>query len=312
VEWKVIEFVFGTEYVMIAESQLPRNVTTISSARELQALDVATLNGPIWYTEKNVPTVTKLTPFSESSDAFLEQLRAGSRCFVDSYASRLAFRLHGVRVALHLRRGDVDEHTQTESRWVSNTCALEVLAWTRRVLANHTFVDIHLFSSTETHGGRVPTKSSDFDVFRERAVSVHLDEGFNDPSGTDRTDLALLHWSHFISADIFIGGLGSFSASPSFLNPNCVLMPTELVDGGVHHCYKMDETARKCILDAAARRTASFGENETKAAKLEARDVWQEAGKYSGNKQKKQKQQLSAFVAAAHAGAGGHHTKGGG
>jgi hypothetical protein len=121
-EWKILEFVFGTEHIVIDEALLPANTTLISSAAELQALDVEALHEPIWYTEKNIPHALN-SSFSVSKAVFLERLRAGARCFIDSREPRITFRPHAVRVAMHLRRGDVDPQYEPEKRWVTTECS---------------------------------------------------------------------------------------------------------------------------------------------------------------------------------------------
>ena len=70
--------------------------------------------------------------------------------------------------------------------------------------------------------------SADFDVFRRRGVSVHIDvEGRGGPAKHPAltTDAALLHMAHWSTADVFLAGHSSFSSIPALLNPNCVMAP---------------------------------------------------------------------------------------
>ena len=256
-----VRLVFGTERVALAGE----GATMPKGAREVKADALAKLDAhklkpsdAVFLTDKYPPPVPKDAPGARSRAEFFAQLSEGLGCFTRAFAPRLMFAAphkHSapqLRVAAHIRRGDIDNHTQPEIRWVTNECVGATIQWVRAVVAGASNgtrqADAHVFSSLEQHSGRTPTTSADFELFRRRGVSVHLDDG----KAKDKTDTALLHWAHFVAADVFIAGLGSFSNAPSTLNANCVLHPSKKV--GAYHCYRMDDNDQRCVLRALANR----------------------------------------------------------
>ncbi len=93
--------------------------------------------------------------------------------------------------------------------------------------------------------------SADFDVFRRRGVSVHIDvEGRGGPAKHPAltTDAALLHMAHWSTADVFLAGHSSFSSIPALLNPNCVMAPM----------YTPNSAKRACVARLARARAAEL------------------------------------------------------
>ena len=139
-------------------------------------------------------------------------------------------------MAIHLRRGDVDGSFRRFVHDENVTRALDWIGDVARSVAPALAVDVHIFTSTiaderryrTVHGERRFWTSADFDVFRRRGVSVHIDvEGRGGPAKHPAltTDAALLHMAHWSTADVFLAGHSSFSSIPALLNPNCVMAP---------------------------------------------------------------------------------------
>jgi hypothetical protein len=163
--------------------------------------------------KKNVPS-----PSDVFSPRFMQAIRSGARCNV--HASRPDFfRNESVlKVAMHVRRGDVDhnnKHYLPDSYFTSIASTLR----------NHYHKpDIHVFSSTEKkcsvpnaltmedcERGELLYNEKSFSSFTKSNIPVHLDGD---------THVA---WSHFIRADVFVMSPSGFSNPPGFLNAKCVV-----------------------------------------------------------------------------------------
>lgn len=192
--------------------------------------------------------------------AFLAKLRAGARCYLDAYAPRLAFSSRALRVAVHLRRGDVD--AKTRGGFVTDDTVLRALAWienvTRSVAPAALAVDRHVFTSTIANEALFRKKytrrfwtSADFDVYRHRGVRVHIDvEGRGGAAKHQllTTDAGLLHWAHWATADVFLAGRSSFSSVPKLRNQNCAINPP----------YAPTDANRECVARAVRARAAEL------------------------------------------------------
>merc|ERR1712080_52045 len=77
---------------------------------------------------------------------------------------------------------------------------------------------MHIFSSTGmgsfNRGRRFWNPDTDFDVYKNRSVPVHLDD----------KDL-MVPWAHMTFAQVFVVSPSSFSYVPAVLNMNCVVVP---------------------------------------------------------------------------------------
>jgi len=139
-------------------------------------------------------------------------LRALRESFV--WTRPLAFKTGVPSIAIHVRRGDVELNKSAASgpqagnnwdmRGVSDEWYFSLIA---QVLSAHVpGADLHVFSSLEGHWN-----SSDFDGYRARGATVHLD---GDPMEV---------WAHFAAADVLVMAKSSFSQVPALLNDNCVI-----------------------------------------------------------------------------------------
>jgi len=120
-------------------------------------------------------------------------------------------REHRPVVAVHVRRGDVRPGTPFSlftnehdfQRLSPDDWYFEVVARILKVLPN---ADVHVFSSTENK-----YNSSDFDGFRQRNMTVHLDGDILDA------------WAVMAHANVLVMAKSAFSHVPAYLNTNCIL-----------------------------------------------------------------------------------------
>merc|ERR1712129_312647 len=114
-------------------------------------------------------------------------------------------------VAIHIRRGDIKRE---DSRATPNEYYYELIDSIQRILPNAEF---HIFSSTKNILAYIDSPlwfSRDFDGYRERGATVHLDD-----------DSLLTPWVHLIRAHVFVMSKSSFSYVPAVLNSNCLVHP---------------------------------------------------------------------------------------
>ena len=181
-----LQAIFGATVTVLPDAVKGLNVTPAANA-------TARGREHVYVKDKHVP--------SGGGPGFVTALRAGARCFLDAYAARLVFRPKRLRVALHLRRGDIDEHTQTSIRWVTAECVTRTLGAIRALAPS---ADFHVFSSVAIYPRRKVWVSKDFDPIRRWGATVHLDHETH--RNDDSTDAALLHWANWISTDVFLTG----------------------------------------------------------------------------------------------------------
>lgn len=85
-------------------------------------------------------------------------------------------------------------------------------------------LDFHVWSSPKN----IPAfdydywTSKDYDGYRERGMTVHLDEHI------DNNDDMLVAWTHMARASILIMSQSSFSMVPAYMNTNCVIFPSNI------------------------------------------------------------------------------------
>ena len=157
-------------------------------------------------------------------------------------------------LAIHLRRGDVDASFRRFVHDENVTRALDWIGDVARSVAPALAVDVHIFTSIGSRPWKYTRRfwtSADFDVFRRRGVSVHID--VEDRGGPAKhpaltTDAALLHMAHWSTADVFLAGHSSFSSIPALLNPNCVMAPM----------YTSNSAKRACVARLARARAAEL------------------------------------------------------
>lgn len=141
----------------------------------------------------------------------------------------LKFAANRPTVALHLRRGDVDcakEGFGGNAPRSKNFLKKELMAnnvelcnvyqpddyyfsLVEQIRRHLPTADVHVWSSTENN-----YVDSDFQGYRDRGMTVHLDdEDLMDPM------------THFIKANVFLVSPSHFSYAAAVLNPNCVIYP---------------------------------------------------------------------------------------
>jgi len=124
----------------------------------------------------------------------------------------LAFAPGKLAVAIHVRRGDLQ---RGDERATCDGYYYRVLDAIREVAPDG---DIHLWSST-AGSLMYPDRdrywsSEDFDGFRDRGITIHLDdEDMLDP------------WAHMARADLLISSRSFFCYVPALLNRGCIVYP---------------------------------------------------------------------------------------
>mmetsp|Transcript_119475 Transcript_119475/g.381170 ORF Transcript_119475/g.381170 Transcript_119475/m.381170 type:complete len:142 (+) Transcript_119475:508-933(+) len=137
----------------------------------------------------------------------------------------------GPVVAVHLRRGDAKgmEYRLTGDDWY-----FRAVAAIRKQVPD---ASVHIFSSTEG-----VYKASDFDGYRARNMTVHLDAD------------VLSDWAWMSSAQVLVIAKSSYSHVPAWLNPNCVVFQpywnlplSSWVNGAEVGSPSFDVELAKCI-----------------------------------------------------------------
>ena len=258
VQRQCVAWALGTDAVVVRE---PAGISKAKSISDLAS------NQTVLWTEKHVPLAPKV------DKAWLADMRRGNACRLGR--ARLTYARKGtVRVAAHLRRGDVDVSVQPSLRWVSDACLVDALGWVAARAGPR--AEVHVFSALESHRGRGGatrcakikvsrrlwcarltgrfltqvmrgTASPEaFDVYRAHNYTVHL-------NGADATASVLDHWAHLASADVFLQSpTSAFAVVPAYLSRGCVLRARVIKKG--LHCYALDAADEKCVRRAVERR----------------------------------------------------------
>ncbi|CAE7537258.1 unnamed protein product, partial [Symbiodinium pilosum] len=125
-----------------------------------------------------------------------------------------------VSVVMHLRRADLE---RGDTRATPDDYYYGLAEEIKKLLPSED-LDFHVWSSPKN----IPAfdyhywKSEDFDGYRQRGMTVHLDEKIDD------NDDMLKAWVHMARADIFIMSQSSFSMVPAYMNTNCVIFPSNI------------------------------------------------------------------------------------
>ena len=120
---------------------------------------------------------------------------------------------------MHLRRADLE---RSDTRATPDDYYYGLAEEIKKLLPAED-LDFHVWSSPKN----IPAfdyhfwKSEDFDGYRQRGMTVHLDEKIDD------NDDMLKAWVHMSRADIFIMSQSSFSMVPAYMNTNCVIFPVQ-------------------------------------------------------------------------------------
>lgn len=122
-------------------------------------------------------------------------------------------------VAFHVRRGDLPKDGHFSTRALPETYFFHLADLIRKYLPT---ADIHVWSNVDPYPITATRhwNSSDFDSFRARDMTCHLDAD----NLTDGNDL-VVPWLHMARARVFVASPSSFSSVPAYLNPNCVIYP---------------------------------------------------------------------------------------
>ena len=132
----------------------------------------------------------------------------------------LVFASGKISVVMHLRRADLE---RSDTRATPDDYYYGLAEEIKKLLPAED-LDFHVWSSPKN----IPAfdyhfwKSEDFDGYRQRGMTVHLDEKIDD------NDDMLKAWVHMSRADIFIMSQSSFSMVPAYMNTNCVIFPSNI------------------------------------------------------------------------------------
>ncbi|CAE7241499.1 HSP90 [Symbiodinium natans] len=154
-----------------------------------------------------------------------------------------------IHVAVHVRRGDLNNHEHWAHRNVADEIYMGLVEAVKDALAElHRSAEVHVFSSTE--GGAYSSK--DFDGYRSQEMRVHL-------NGEELND-----WTHMAHADILIQAPSAFSWVPGVLNSKCVLAfdsyPKPLADWIVHSQGHLDSANKQRLRACIAKKVFPPGE----------------------------------------------------
>ena len=153
-----------------------------------------------------------------TSDYFPGWLRDKMRKQLD--LQPVVFASGKVSVVMHLRRADLE---RSDTRATPDGYYYGLADEIKKLLPPED-LDFHVWSSPKN----IPAfdyhywKSEDFDGYRQRGMTVHLDEKIDD------NDDMLKAWIHMARADIFIMSQSSFSMVPAYMNTNCVIFPSNI------------------------------------------------------------------------------------
>jgi len=130
---------------------------------------------------------------------FMKALRESA---VGLYSQPLVFKADVPAVAVHVRRGDVAANNSR--RHTPDSWYFTMVSRIRKTMPD---ADVHVFSSLEGKH-----EDSEFDEYRKRGMTVHLDE----------MDIAK-PWAQLARADVLVMAKSSFSHVPALLSNGCVL-----------------------------------------------------------------------------------------
>jgi len=179
---------------------------------------------------------------------FQERLRQSTE-LQRSGAFHFASRGPAVKVAVHVRRGDLTNREHWAHRNVADEIYMGLIQAVQDVLDElGRTAEVHVFSSTE--GGKF--SSEDFDGYRSKQMQVHL-------NGKEVDD-----WTHMTHADVLIQAPSAFSWVPGVLNSKCVLAfdsyPKPLEGWIVHTQGQLDSANKQHLRDCISKKVFPSGE----------------------------------------------------
>jgi len=192
------------------ESGPPKWFAKVNDPRELLSKMSSFPAGAFVY----MPSANDWTNLNgKASEVYPSKLRAG---FAHPFASRpLNFAPGRPTVAMHLRRADLPKGN---FRATPNEYYYRLADLIRAQLPSP---DIHIWAALKN----IPADPQDywspvdFDGFKERGMSVHLDKGQEDHEDV------LVAWAHMVRADVYVMSQSSFAYVPAVLNCRCVIFP---------------------------------------------------------------------------------------
>eukprot|EP00435_Cladocopium_sp_Y103_P059214 s159_g21.t1 len=161
-----------------------------------------------WGYDRSIPT----------SSYFAQWLRDDLRKHLD--LRPLLFAPGKVSVVIHLRRADLE---RDDTRATADSYYYRLAKEIADIIPSDQ-LDFHVWSSPKN----IPAfdydywTSKDYDGYRERGMTVHLDEKI------DNNDDMLVAWTHMARASILIMSQSSFSMVPAYMNTNCVIFPSNI------------------------------------------------------------------------------------
>jgi hypothetical protein len=131
-----------------------------------------------------------------------------------------------IRIAAHLRRGDVETNRiKGKKRITEDDAYIELFSALKAAISRvlpGAEVDAHAFTScSHSLSNSACDKYSDSitRVYRSYGITVHVDY----ENSAAATEEAIRTWAHFISADVFVVAKSSFSYTPAMFNAGCVI-----------------------------------------------------------------------------------------
>ena len=164
---------------------------------------------------------------------FLTALRRGSQCAVARAMSKSnLFKAAPssekiiIRIAAHLRRGDVETNKIKGRKRITDDEAYIELFLALFETIGHILptaeVDAHVFTScSHSLANSACDKYADIlaSIYHPFEIKVHVDY----ENSATATEDAMRTWAHFISADILIVAKSSFSFTPAIFNDGCII-----------------------------------------------------------------------------------------
>lgn len=203
---RIVSDMFGLDRDHLYLEAIPQPAVAVKHLTELEALAKdRKLSSDVWL-KTNLPQNGVKAPRAIDEfldDEFMEALRAQVLPQLKKLHPIDAIRRSaGPTVAMHVRRGDVSQW-RNKDRYTRNEFYYDLADRIRKELPG---AEVHAWS--ETAGSSEP---ADFDGFRERGITMHLD-----------TDIVET-WAHMAQSQVLVMAKSSFSFISAILNRGCVV-----------------------------------------------------------------------------------------
>mmetsp|Transcript_20796 Transcript_20796/g.54549 ORF Transcript_20796/g.54549 Transcript_20796/m.54549 type:complete len:367 (+) Transcript_20796:77-1177(+) len=203
---QIVSDMFGLQRDHLYQKTIPMPAVKVKKLTQLEELRLSqNVSDDVWLAtnlpQNGIKAPRTIDEFLD--DEFLEALRAQMLPRLTEQNPIAAIRHgNGPMVAMHVRRGDVSQWRNPD-RYTKNEFYYDLAA---RIRAQLPGAEVHVWS--ETAGSSVP---EDFDGFRARNITVHLD-----------TDIVET-WSHMAQSQVLVMAKSSFSFISAILNRGCVV-----------------------------------------------------------------------------------------